>query len=299
VKGNTIPRPLPGTRVTLSNEVQDLIARALAEDVGAGDLTTEAVVDPGRRARGSIDQKEPGALFGLQVAEAVLRRLDPALRWEPLRGEGEWLAEVPATVVALEGEARALLTGERVALNFMQRLSGVATMTARAVSALEGTGVEVLDTRKTTPGMRELEKQAVASAGGRNHRIGLHDAMLVKENHIALAGGVGPAVRRALERRPPGCPVEVECRDLEEIEEALEAGAERLLLDNMSPAQIARAAAKVAGRATLEASGGITLQSIREYADAGVQFVSLGFLTHSAPALDLSMTIQTRSESPS
>ena len=227
--------------MTLSNEVQDLIARAFAEDVGAGDLTTEAVVDPGRRARGSIEQKEAGALFGLQVAEAVFRRLDPALRWQPLRNEGEWLAEVPATVVALEGEARALLTGERVALNFLQRLSGVATVTAQAVRALEGTGVEVLDTRKTTPGMRELEKQAVASAGGRNHRIGLYDAILIKENHIALAGGIGPAVRRALERRPPGCPVEVECRDLGEIEEALAAGAERLLLDNMSPAEVARA----------------------------------------------------------
>jgi nicotinate-nucleotide pyrophosphorylase (carboxylating) len=276
----------------LSPAVEELITLALAEDVGLGDLTTEAVVEPGRRALGRIEQKELGAIFGLEVAEAVFRRLDPIVSWMPLRPEGEWLKALPASVAEVEGEARALLTGERVALNFLQRLSGVATQTASAVYALRGTGVEVLDTRKTTPGMRELEKAAVAAGGGRNHRMGLHDAILVKENHSAMAGGVGEAVRRALRHRPERCPVEVECRSLEEASEALDAGAGHLLLDNMTPAELRRAADLVGGRATLEASGGITLRSVRDYATTGVQSVSLGFLTHSAPALDLSMLIE-------
>lgn len=271
--------------------VDDLITRALAEDVGAGDVTTEAVVDPATRARGRITQKAPGVICGLDVAEAVFRRLDPGVTCERLRAEGEWLDEPPAPVLALEGDARALLTGERVALNFLQRLSGIATATAQAVEALRGTGVKVLDTRKTTPGLRALEKRAVAAGGGHNHRMGLHDAILVKDNHIALAGGVGEATRRALARRPRGIEVEVECATLADVEDALAAGAERLLLDNMTPAQMKEAAALVAGRAELEASGGITPARLRDLGGTGVQWVSLGSLTHSAPALDLSMTI--------
>ncbi len=216
-----------------SPDIEDLIARALAEDVGAGDLTTEAVVEPGVRARARIEQKAPGIVFGLDVAEAVFRRLDPQVSIERKRPEGEWLEEPPAVVLALEGDARALLTGERTALNFLAHLSGIATATARAVRELRGSPVQVLDTRKTTPGLRALEKQAVAAGGGRNHRMGLHDAILVKDNHIALAGGVGEATRRALARRPPGIPVEVECASLADVEEALAAGADRLLLDNM------------------------------------------------------------------
>jgi nicotinate-nucleotide pyrophosphorylase (carboxylating) len=276
----------------LDPSVQDLISRALAEDVGEHDLTTEAVVAAGTRARARIDQKAPGVVFGLDVAEAVFRRLDPDVAARRLRPEGEWLAEPPAPVLELAGDARALLTGERVALNFLQRLSGIATATARCVEQLRGTGTKVLDTRKTTPGMRLLEKQAVAAGGGRNHRMGLHDAILVKDNHIALAGGVGEATRRALAQRPPGVAVEVECGSLADVEEALAAGAQRLLLDNMDPTRLREAVALVAGRAELEASGGITPAGLKEVADAGLEWVSLGSLTHSAPALDLSMTTQ-------
>ncbi len=272
--------------------VDDLIARALAEDVGAGDLTTAAVVDHGTRARARIEQKAPGIVFGLDVAAAVFRRLDPQVSVERRRPEGEWLDDPPAVVLALEGDARALLTGERTALNFLAHLSGIATATARAVRELRGTAVQVLDTRKTTPGLRMLEKQAVAAGGGHNHRMGLHDAILVKDNHIALAGGVGAATRRALERRPAGVAVEVECGSLTDVEAALAAGADRLLLDNMNPAELRAAAALVAGRAELEASGGITPAALKELAGTGVELVSLGYLTHSSPALDLSLTIE-------
>jgi nicotinate-nucleotide pyrophosphorylase (carboxylating) len=275
-------------------EIDELVARALAEDVGPHDLTTEAVIDAAASAHARIDQKQPGAIYGLEVAEAVFRRLDPDVEWRPLAREGEWRKEVPAPVVELEGSARALLTGERVALNFLQHLSGIATLTASCVHALRGSGVELLDTRKTTPGLRMLEKRAVAAGGGRNHRMGLYDAVLVKENHAALAGGVGEATRRALEERPPGVAVEVECRTLAEVDEALAAGADRLLLDNMDPSELRRVAERVGDSATLEASGSIGPDSIREIASTGVQFVSMGTLTHSAPALDLSMTLLPR-----
>jgi nicotinate-nucleotide pyrophosphorylase (carboxylating) len=276
----------------IDSAIEDLVSRAVGEDVGLGDLTTEAVVEPGRRARARIEQKQPGVLYGLDVAHAVFRRLDSLVQWRPLEPEGRWRAEVPVTVAELEGDARALLTGERVALNFLQHLSGVATLTARCVYALRGTGVEVLDTRKTIPGLRLLEKRAVVAGGGRNHRMGLHDAMLIKENHIALAGGVGEALRRALARRPLGCPVAIECRTATEVEEALSAGAEWLLLDNMDAAEWHRSVEIAGGRAKLEASGGITPESLREVASAGLQWVSVGALTHSAPALDLSMTLE-------
>lgn len=276
----------------LEPEIESLITRALAEDVGLRDLTAEAVVEPGRRTRARIEQKQAGVLYGLEVANAVFRRLDPLIVWRPLSAEGEWRKEVPATVVELEGDARALLSGERVALNFLQHLSGVATLTATYVYALRGTGINVLDTRKTTPGLRLLEKQAVVAGGGRNHRMGLYDAMLVKDNHVAVAGSVGEATRRALARRPPGCPVQVECRTIAEVDEALAAGAEALLLDNMEPAELRGAVELAAGRATLEASGGITPESIQGIAGAGLQFVSVGALTHSAPALDLSMKLE-------
>jgi len=276
----------------LSRATQDLIARALAEDVGLRDVTTEAVVESGRRARARIDQKAPGVVFGLEIAEAVFRRLDPMLEWRALRTEGEWLKEPPATVAELEGDARALLTGERVALNFLQHLSGIATATAASVYRLRDTGVQVLDTRKTTPGLRELEKQAVAAGGGRNHRMGLDDAVLVKDNHIALAGGIAEAVRRALERSPSGTTVEVECDTLDDVRAAIAAGAKHLLLDNMSLDQM-REAREIAGDdVILEASGGITPTSLQGLGSAGLQFVSLGYLTHSASALDLSMSIE-------
>lgn len=276
----------------LSPETEDLITRALAEDIGIRDVTTEALVEPGRRAKARIEQKEPGTVYGLEVAGAVFRRLDPLIEWRPMRPEGEWLKEPPAVVAEVEGDARALLTGERVALNFLQHLSGIATATADCVYLLRGTGIEVLDTRKTTPGLRALEKQAVVAGGGRNHRMGLDDAILVKDNHVALAGGVGEAVRRALAHRPAGCPVEVECDTLDDVREALAAGADHLLLDNMTVDEMREARALAGDTVTLEASGGLTPQSLRGLSGAGLQFVSLGFLTHSAASLDLALTIE-------
>ena len=265
-----------------------LVARALAEDLGDGDVTTTATVAPDVRAQAVIRQKAPGVIYGLDVAEQVFRALDPEATFSREVAEGVWRER--GEVLRLEGRARALLSGERTALNFLQRLSGVATMAARAVKAIEGTNARILDTRKTTPGLRALEKAAVAAGGATNHRAGLYDAILIKENHAALAGGVGAAVRRARDEAPD-LPLEVECRDLTEVDEALAAGAPRLLLDNMSPDQLRRAVEHVAGRAELEASGGVTLQTLREVASTGVDFVSVGALTHSAPALDLSLLL--------
>jgi nicotinate-nucleotide pyrophosphorylase (carboxylating) len=270
--------------------VQELIDRALAEDVGAGDLTTAAVVPEGAAARARIEQKAPGVLAGLSVARAVFRRVDPALRWQAHAPEGEW--REPGLAAEVAGQAASILRGERVALNFLGRLSGIATLTARYVRAVEGTGARILDTRKTTPGLRALEKQAVATGGGANHRAGLYDAILVKENHSALAGGVAEAARRAIAGAPEGVAVEVECATLDEVRDALGAGAERVLLDNMEVAELRQAVALAAGRAELEASGGITLDNVRDVAESGVGWISVGALTHSAPALDVSLTLE-------
>jgi nicotinate-nucleotide pyrophosphorylase (carboxylating) len=194
-------------------------------------------------------------------------------------------------VLEIEGSASAILTGERTALNFLQRLSGVATLTARCVGAVEGTGARILDTRKTTPGLRALEKAAVAAGGGTNHRAGLYDAILIKENHAAIAGGVGEAVRKA-RAFAADVALEVECRTLDEVDEALAAGAPQILLDNMTLGQLREAVARVGGRAELEASGGVTLDTLEEIASTGVDFISVGALTHSAPALDLSLILE-------
>jgi nicotinate-nucleotide pyrophosphorylase (carboxylating) len=268
---------------------QDLVARALAEDVGDGDVTTAATVDADTRARATISQKAPGVVFGLEAAEETFRSLDPDVALERLVQEGVWREGGP--VLQIEGTARAILSAERTALNFLQRLSGIATLTARCVQAVQGTGVKILDTRKTTPGLRALEKAAVAAGGGTNHRAGLYDAILIKENHAALAGGVGQAVRRA-EEFAPGLVLEVECRTIEDIDEALDAGARRILLDNMNTEQLRAAVRHVAGRAQLEASGGLTLERLREVASTGLDFISVGALTHSAPALDLSLLLE-------
>jgi nicotinate-nucleotide pyrophosphorylase (carboxylating) len=267
----------------------DIVARALAEDLGAGDVTTEATVPAEARAEAVITQKAPGVIFGLSVAEEAFRTLDPGATVERAVAEGVWRESGP--VLRIQGRARALLSAERTALNLLARLSGVATMAAQAARAVEGTGARVLDTRKTTPGLRTLEKAAVAAGGATNHRAGLYDAILIKENHAALAGGVGEAVRRARERAPD-LRLEVECRSMAEIDEALAAGAGWLLLDNMTPAELREAVAHVAGRAELEASGGVTLQTLRAVAESGVDFVSMGAITHSAPALDLSLILQ-------
>ncbi len=279
---------MPGMAIELT-ELEPLVRRALAEDLGSGDLTTQATVPPGTRARARITQKQPGVLFGIDAAQLVFAVLDPDARFERLAEEGVWRDGGP--LLEIEGEAAALLSAERTALNLLQRLSGVATLTARYVEAVRGTRAKVLDTRKTTPGLRMLEKAAVAAGGGTNHRIGLFDAILIKENHAAIAGGVGEAVRLA-QAASPGVLLEVECRTDEEVDEALAAGARRLLLDNMSPVQMRAIVERVGDRAELEASGGIDLETIRDVAEAGLHFISVGALTHSAPALDLSLLLE-------
>jgi nicotinate-nucleotide pyrophosphorylase (carboxylating) len=271
-------------------ELEPLVRRALAEDVGSGDLTTQATVPPGTRARARITQKQAGVVFGLDAAQLAFALLDPGARFTRLAAEGEWRSGGP--VLDVEAAAAAVLSAERTALNLLQRLSGVATLTARYVEAVRGTRARVLDTRKTTPGLRLLEKAAVAAGGGTNHRVGLFDAILIKENHAAMAGGVGEAVRKARAAAPDGTLVEVECRDDAEVDEALAAGARRLLLDNMTPAQMRAIVERVGERAELEASGGIDLETIRDVADTGVHFISVGALTHSAPALDLSLLLE-------
>jgi nicotinate-nucleotide pyrophosphorylase (carboxylating) len=277
----------------MDTDTRELVARALLEDVGPGDVTAEAIVPEDARGRATIAQKEPGVLFGLDVAAEVFRQAG-AGELEVLAEEGPWRDEVPAEVARAEGPARALLAAERTALNLLCHLSGVATLTARFMRQIDGSGARILDTRKTIPGLRALEKAAVAAGGGTNHRMGLYDAILIKENHAALAGGVGEAVRRARDQRPD-LPVEVECHDLEEVGQGVEAGADRLLLDNMSPVQLQDAVSAARGGGSgpeLEASGGVTLENVAEIAASGVDYVSIGALTHSAPALDLNMTLE-------
>lgn len=267
-----------------------LVARALAEDIGAGDVTSAATVPAGTRAVATITQKAPGVVYGVDAAAAVFRALDPEVGLERLGPEGAW-REPPAPVLRATGDARALLAAERTALNFLQHLSGVATLTARCVAAVEGTGTQILDTRKTTPGLRALEKAAVAAGGGVNHRAGLYDMVLIKENHATIAGGVGAAVRAAAAAFPD-LPLEVECATRAEVDEALRAGATRILLDNMSPDELRATVAHVDGRARLEASGGIGLDTLKKHAETGVDWISIGALTHSAPALDLSLLLE-------
>jgi nicotinate-nucleotide pyrophosphorylase (carboxylating) len=270
--------------------VSDVIDIALAEDVGAGDLTTRLVVPAGAHATAVIEQRAPGVPAGLDVAREVFLRVDPSLEFSVL-GHGDGWRE-PGPLAEVTGAAGSILTAERTALNFLGRLGGVATLAARFVRAVEGTGARILDTRKTTPGLRDLEKDAVRAGGATNHRRGLYDAVLIKENHSALAGGVGEATRLALAGAPEGVAVEVECSSLGEVEEALAAGASRLLLDNMDPAGLRRAVELVAGRADTEASGGVTLETVRKVAETGVDWISVGALTHSAPSLDVSLLLK-------
>jgi nicotinate-nucleotide pyrophosphorylase (carboxylating) len=277
---------------TLDAATAELVRAALAEDVGAGDVTTAATVAEQASARALITQKAPGVVYGLQAAEIAFALLDPDARFERLVAEGVW-REQGGPVLSIEGRARALLTGERTALNFLAHLSGVATLAARAAREVQGTGARVLDTRKTIPGLRALEKAAVAAGGASNHRAGLYDAILIKENHIAAAGGIAQALARAREHAPElADTLEIEVRNPREIDEALAAGAPRLLLDNMDESQLRAAVAQVAGRAELEASGGVTLQTLRSLAETGIEWISIGALTHSAPALDLSLIME-------
>jgi nicotinate-nucleotide pyrophosphorylase (carboxylating) len=271
--------------------VADVVARALAEDVGAGDVTTLSTVPSDARGVATITQKAPGVVFGLDVAEAAFAQTGgEAVTFERLAAEGVW-HEPGTVVVRVTGPAAAILTAERTALNFLQRLSGVATLTARYVQAIEGTGAKILDTRKTTPTLRPLEKAAVVAGGGVSHRFGLFDMVLIKENHIAAAGGITDAVTAA-RARYPDIFIEVETETAEEVREALAVGAPRILLDHMSPDTMRAIVAEVAGRAELEASGNIDLTTVRAAAETGVDFISVGALTHSAPALDLSLILE-------
>ena len=263
------------------------VAIALSEDVGTGDLTTQQVVPADATCTAQILVKEAGVICGLHVAADVFHELDPDLRFEALAADGDSV-DGRTVVARLAGRAAPVLTGERTALNFLGRLSGIATLTRRFVDAIEGTGAEILDTRKTTPGLRALEKHAVECGGGRNHRFGLYDAILIKDNHLAVAGSISLALKRA---KDAGVPVQVEVDTLDQLREALDAGADSILLDNMAPDTMREAVAITAGRAKLEASGGVTLDTIRAIAETGVDFISIGALTHSARSLDVSLEV--------
>ena len=260
----------------------DIVRLALEEDIGSGDLTTEACVPESQTARGRFLAREPLVIAGLDLLRELYDRPRLHKRDGDSCAEGDVIAEV-------EGPARTLLTRERVALNFLQRLSGVATLARRYSEAVAGTGCRVLDTRKTTPGMRALEKAAAAAGGATNHRMGLYDAILIKNNHIAAAGGVRNAIGRA---RAAGRPIEIEVRTREELREALDCGAAHLLLDNLTPAEAADWVREIAGRAKVELSGGITLATVRAYAETGADFVSAGAITHSARAMDISFRLE-------
>jgi nicotinate-nucleotide pyrophosphorylase (carboxylating) len=271
--------------------VARLIELALDEDVGPGDRTTEAVVPAGARGSGLVVAKETLVVSGVSAAARVFRALDPGCRLDALKGEGD-SAGPGDGVLRVRGSLRAVLTGERTALNLLQRLCGVATLTRRYAQELAGTKTRLLDTRKTAPGLRELEKAAVRAGGGLNHRGALFDGMLVKDNHAAAAGGIGEAVRRARAFAHPLLLVEAEVSTSQQIEEALAAGAQMLLLDNLGDEELRKAVLQVAGRVPVEASGGMTLERLSRVAATGVEYLSVGALTHSAPSVDLSLLVE-------
>ena len=280
-------------------KVRQTVRRALEEDVGSGDITSEWTVDAEAVAAGWMVARKQGIICGLDVARMVFREVDREIAFVPRVRDGDRVS-AGDEVAEVEGPARGILTGERVALNFLQRMSGIATLTAKYVEAVRGTGVRILDTRKTTPGLRMLEKVAVRCGGGENHRLGLYDMVLIKDNHIAAAGGIREAVRRAKGegRRAKGeGRIEVEVRNLCELREVLEVGVDRIMLDNMSMEEMRRAVKeirKASEAIEIEASGGVTLEHIREIAETGVDLISVGALTHSAQALDVSLVFCTR-----
>jgi nicotinate-nucleotide pyrophosphorylase (carboxylating) len=271
-----------------------LAKNALNEDKAWQDVTTAALVPPDQKGRGVIIAREEGVLAGLPMAEAVFKAVDPSLQWRPLVAEGSRLS--PGQEIArIEGPLAAILRGERVALNYLTHLSGVATATARLVAAIAGLPVRIRDTRKTTPGLRTLEKHAVRLGGGQNHRLNLAAAVLIKDNHLAALRarglGIAEALRLARQQAPPGMRVQIEVTSVDEARQALEAGAEELLLDNMPPQDMRRVVEMARGRAVLEASGGITLENLRRVAETGVDYISVGAITHSARALDMSLEV--------
>lgn len=272
------------------SDVVKIVKQALAEDLVRNDITTRLLFPKSIKAEATIQVKQEAILTGLPAAKAVFVQVDPKLRFKPLAQDGDRVK--PGTVIArIQGDGRSILKGERVALNFLQHLSGIATLTARFVEAVRGTKATILDTRKTTPGLRHLEKYAVRMGGGRNHRMTLSDGILIKDNHLALAGDLKAAVQQARKKAPRGFKVEVETTNRTEVEEALAAKADIILLDNMSLPQLKAAVLLINGQCLTEVSGGVNLNTIREIASTGVDFISIGALTHSAPAVDLSMDI--------
>ncbi len=270
--------------------VRNIVARALAEDIGSGDLTTIGTIDANARCRARIEARAEGVIAGLPVARQVFLALDSRIAFEELTRDGEPVS--PGTVVAqLAGSTRAVLAAERTALNFLQRMSGIATLTADYVAAVAGTQARIVDTRKTAPGLRLLDKYAVRIGGGWNHRMGLFDGILIKDNHLRAAGGVGEAVARAREAAHHLVKVEVEVQTLEEVEEAIESGADIILLDNMTPHEVQEAVDLVARRCKVEVSGGVDISTVGRFAECGVDYISVGALTHSAPALDVALEI--------
>jgi nicotinate-nucleotide pyrophosphorylase (carboxylating) len=277
-----------------SEDWRALIMRALEEDLGQGDITSQLTIPEDRRARGEFNAKQKLVVAGLAVAQEVFRALEQEIEFQPLVEDGELIS--PGTPLArVMGSARTLLAGERVSLNFLQRLSGIATLTRRYAAQLSGLKVQLLDTRKTTPGLRALEKYAVRAGGGTNHRMRLDDGILIKNNHLAVGGGIRAAIEKARAGRTSlnlKLPIEVEVRSVGELREVLAAGADAALLDNMTPDEVRACVAAAAGRVRLEVSGGVTLENLRAYAETGVDCISVGALTHSAPAADINFLIQ-------
>jgi nicotinate-nucleotide pyrophosphorylase (carboxylating) len=272
-----------------SSVVDKAVAEALAEDLGlGGDITTHATITAGTRASGVIAARKPGTVAGVQLAEAAFKTLDPFTQFEVVVGDGGRV-EAGGVIARISGEARVLLTAERTALNFLGHLSGIATLTARYVAAVAGTKARIVDTRKTTPGLRALEKFAVRCGGGVNHRFGLFDAVLIKDNHIVAAGGIGAALERARAQSGHMVKVEIEVTSLDEIDEALQLDPDALLLDNMDVSLLRAAVKEVAGRVVTEASGGVSLDTVAAIAATGVDLISVGALTHSAPVLDIGL----------
>lgn len=274
-----------------SEQIHGIIALALEEDLGAGDVTSIATIPADLPATATIVAKAPGVVAGLPVVEAVFAQLDPSVSVTLLAADGDRIAQTPMELARIEGPARSVLGGERTALNILGHLCGVATATRAYVDRVEGTGARILDTRKTLPGLRVLDKYAVICGGGVNHRVGLYDAILIKDNHLRVAGGVRPAVESARALYPAlNLTVEVEHED--QLNDAIQCGAQRIMLDNMSPDRMRAAVELIAGRAEVEASGGITLDNVREVAETGVDVISIGAITHSAKWLDVSLEVQ-------
>ena len=287
--GRPDPAPHFSRLQHISPEIERLIADALREDIGSGDVTTLAVVEPSRQAQARLLANAPGVLCGVAIAREAFRQVDARIEFDALLDDGARVEGTREALARLSGPAAGILIAERVALNFLQRLSGVATLTARFVEAAANPSVRLVDTRKTTPGLRNLEKYAVRVGGGHNHRLGLSDGVLIKDNHIVAAGGIAEAIGRARRHAHHLLKIEVEAKELDQVRQAFDAGADVIMLDNMDARTMREAVALVAGRALTEASGGVNLATIGEIASTGVDIISVGALTHSAPALDISL----------